>query len=371
MRFHNIILVSIFLFCHSILGAQNLIMNPDFENQNICHEYNSRCNASNWISTCDYYFEYKGETNKFVKLIAFNSTKENVRDYIQTQLLCDMIEGEEYEITLAVKQGDCVISSLGILFSDQIYYREKNELVDIEPTIDLGIQLKNKSKSEQENWIKLTTTYIANGKEKFMLIGNFQTDKDQKRKYVIEEREMTNYRYSLDHIIVKPVNEIELCDLADSVQKHWDDYRYRHSSIKLIPYIPGEITEDSITEEIIIEEVSRIDTITLSDVIFDFNSDVLTEEALLTIDEKFEQIDIDEVEQIIITGHTDNIGKSSYNIDLSLRRSEAVKNYLSSLGYYENLIMTLGKGDEFPIKDNSTEEGRKQNRRIEIKIIYR
>lgn len=376
MRFVKIlILISSVLWIFNS-HAQNLIMNPEFQQVNYCHEYNSPCAPADWISTCDFNPEYRGESNRYVKLIAFNSSKKNVRDYIQTQLLCDMVKGEEYEITIAIKQSECLVSSLGILFSDQIYYRKTNELIDVVPSIDFTEQLEEKGKKVQKEWVMLTTTYTANGTEKFMLIGNFQTDKDQKREFVLEEKQFTTYKYSLDLIYVNRVNEDELCDLADSVRNHWDEYTYRHTPIKLMPYIPGEQTSDTISEEIIeeeiiVEETPRIDTITLSDVIFDFNSDVLTDDALITIDGKFEQISIDEVDQIIITGHTDNIGKPDYNIDLSLRRSESVKSYLTSLGYYENLIITIGKGDEFPIEDNSTEEGRKANRRIEIKIIYR
>jgi len=138
-----------------------------------------------------------------------------------------------------------------------------------------------------------------------------------------------------------------------------------------MPYIPGEKPADTLPEESVPEEPPRIDSITLSDVIFDFNSAVLTDSAQVVIEEEFALINSDEVEQIFVTGHTDNTGKPKYNLDLSLRRAESVKTYLTELGFYENLIITEGKGDAFPIADNSEEEGRRLNRRIEIKIIYR
>jgi outer membrane protein OmpA-like peptidoglycan-associated protein len=71
---------------------------------------------------------------------------------------------------------------------------------------------------------------------------------------------------------------------------------------------------------------------------------------------------------IVIQGHTDNIGDKSYNQELSLKRSESIKNQLVKRGINENRIKTVGLGDNQPTADNSSEQGRKQNRRIEIII---
>lgn len=67
-----------------------------------------------------------------------------------------------------------------------------------------------------------------------------------------------------------------------------------------------------------------------------------------------------------ISGHTDNIGSANANQLLSLRRAEAVKNYLVSRGVAANRLTTVGYGFTRPIADNRTEEGRAKNRRIEF-----
>lgn len=67
-----------------------------------------------------------------------------------------------------------------------------------------------------------------------------------------------------------------------------------------------------------------------------------------------------------IVGHTDNIGNQEENLMLSLQRAEAVKNYLISQGVVADRLSTEGVGATQPIADNATEEGRRQNRRIEI-----
>ncbi|MFO0795713.1 MAG: OmpA family protein, partial [Candidatus Brocadiaceae bacterium] len=69
---------------------------------------------------------------------------------------------------------------------------------------------------------------------------------------------------------------------------------------------------------------------------------------------------------IRIEGHTDNIASMEYNIELSQKRAQAVKNYLVKRGIEESRIATVGFGFKKPIASNDTEEGRALNRRAEI-----
>ncbi len=70
--------------------------------------------------------------------------------------------------------------------------------------------------------------------------------------------------------------------------------------------------------------------------------------------------------KIRIEGHTDDIGSMKYNIDLSGKRAQAIKNYLEDKGIYPSRITTTGLGYTQPIADNDTPEGRALNRRAEI-----
>ncbi|GAB3918345.1 OmpA family protein [Mucilaginibacter boryungensis] len=72
---------------------------------------------------------------------------------------------------------------------------------------------------------------------------------------------------------------------------------------------------------------------------------------------------------ILIVGHTDNTGTDTHNMDLSIRRAEAVKSYLVSSGVDGARLNTQGKGEIEPIADNATADGRSQNRRVEIAIV--
>ncbi|MEO8794572.1 MAG: OmpA family protein [Daejeonella sp.] len=72
---------------------------------------------------------------------------------------------------------------------------------------------------------------------------------------------------------------------------------------------------------------------------------------------------------ILIIGHTDNTGSDAYNERLSNRRAEAVKAYTVSQGISTGRLTTQGRGEAEPIADNTTIEGRAQNRRVEIVIV--
>ncbi len=70
---------------------------------------------------------------------------------------------------------------------------------------------------------------------------------------------------------------------------------------------------------------------------------------------------------VSVTGHTDSTGPEAYNEGLSMRRAEAVIDYLKSIGTKVNMIAD-GKGESDPIADNSTKEGRAENRRVVIDL---
>lgn len=71
---------------------------------------------------------------------------------------------------------------------------------------------------------------------------------------------------------------------------------------------------------------------------------------------------------IKIDGYTDFIGSDSYNLDLSVKRANAIKKYLVSNGAISNNISIEGYGKQNPIANNKTESGRARNRRVEFII---
>lgn len=72
------------------------------------------------------------------------------------------------------------------------------------------------------------------------------------------------------------------------------------------------------------------------------------------------------VTRLLIEGHTDSAGSAAFNQVLSLKRANAVADYLASQGLVRSSMETAGRGESSPIADNKTKAGRAQNRRVEI-----
>ncbi|MBD0831398.1 OmpA family protein [Aestuariibaculum sediminum] len=72
---------------------------------------------------------------------------------------------------------------------------------------------------------------------------------------------------------------------------------------------------------------------------------------------------------ILVVGHTDSTGDAAYNMTLSKNRANSVTNYLTSNGISSSRLTTNWFGEEQPIADNGTAEGRAKNRRVNVAIV--
>jgi outer membrane protein OmpA-like peptidoglycan-associated protein len=73
--------------------------------------------------------------------------------------------------------------------------------------------------------------------------------------------------------------------------------------------------------------------------------------------------------RVVVKGYTDSRGTEDYNLQLSQRRADAVKNYLIAKQVNPARITAVGFGESLPVASNDTEEGRQKNRRVEIEIV--
>ena len=109
-------------------------------------------------------------------------------------------------------------------------------------------------------------------------------------------------------------------------------------------------------------------TVILKGVNFEFNKATLTKYSETILWRAYNAMIANPNVNVVITGHTDNVGSEKYNQNLSLRRAQSVKNWLVDKGIESNRMRTVGRGKLEPIADNNTEEGRLENRRIEFYV---
>jgi len=109
--------------------------------------------------------------------------------------------------------------------------------------------------------------------------------------------------------------------------------------------------------------------LTLGDILFEFEKAVLLPGAMDTIHKVAEFLMKYSNRDVLIEGHTDNVGSETYNMGLSKSRADAVRKALISKGIIEDRIIAKGYGESLPVASNETAAGRQQNRRVEIVIL--
>jgi outer membrane protein OmpA-like peptidoglycan-associated protein len=106
-----------------------------------------------------------------------------------------------------------------------------------------------------------------------------------------------------------------------------------------------------------------------SGILFDVNQSTLKTNARSNIESLATSLKNNPETTVLIVGHTDATGSDAYNQKLSVRRAEAVRSYTIAQGIASSRLSTEGRGESEAISDNTTEEGRALNRRVEIVIV--
>lgn len=111
------------------------------------------------------------------------------------------------------------------------------------------------------------------------------------------------------------------------------------------------------------------DTIVLKGVNFDFNKARLTPNAKTILDNVSDALAARADLKVEVGGHTDSVGSDDYNQRLSEQRADSVVLYLTEKGIDAGRLTAKGYGESQPIASNDTDEGREENRRVELKIV--
>ncbi|ANQ48724.1 OmpA family protein [Flammeovirga sp. MY04] len=123
------------------------------------------------------------------------------------------------------------------------------------------------------------------------------------------------------------------------------------------------------TMDIFLDRIEKGKNVTLNNIFFDSNKYDLKLKSQTELDKVLLFMQKNKDINVEIGGHTDNIGNDNYNLDLSQKRAEAVVQYLIDKGIDSNRLTAKGYGEKKPIDNNTTDEGRTNNRRIEFLIL--
>lgn len=105
-----------------------------------------------------------------------------------------------------------------------------------------------------------------------------------------------------------------------------------------------------------------------SGILFPFDSAELTSEARSNLRKLADSLQDEARTNVMILGHTDSDGSDSYNQLLSERRGRSALDYLTGQGVASSRLVSRGRGEAEPIASNESDEGKRQNRRVEVAI---
>ena len=132
-------------------------------------------------------------------------------------------------------------------------------------------------------------------------------------------------------------------------------------------FTPAEIAADGELKEL----KRRVAKGELPDVRFELDSEEIAPESYKFLQTVADLMLKTPSIKLRIDAHTCSLGSEAHNLRLSRRRAQAVKNYLVQQGVPPPSIHSKGWGSARPIADNSTEEGRRRNRRVEFRFLRR
>ena len=124
-----------------------------------------------------------------------------------------------------------------------------------------------------------------------------------------------------------------------------------------------------IQRDLLLAPIEVGEAIRLNNLFFDFNKALLRKESFPELGRVIELLKKNPTMKIEIAGHTDNVGADDINNKLSNERANAVKQYLNVNGIDANRISSRGYGKTKPIAENTSDEGRQKNRRVEFTIL--
>jgi len=371
----------------SPIQSQNLVYNPSFEEYRECPR---KIEALGTLTTVEAWFQPTAGSADYYNVCGSRDcgvpnnklgiqfphsgqgfcgiycSKTDYREYLQTQLKEPLRKNEVYRLAFYVSLSEYSsgsVATIGGLFtnnriSDTVRSVLMNKHIrSLAPGVSQTVasyyepQVVNPYENliaDTKGWTLISGTFIAEGGEEFLTIGNF---------YPASQSNVTDLD-SLTYLLPGAyyyIDDVSLTCLSCGL---------KNDSIT-IDTLPNVVKNPSP----LIDSLQVGATFVLHNIFFDFDKAILLQQSyneiqkLLTILNDYPKMKIE------VRGHTDGRGSTDYNQRLSENRAKAVVDYLISKGVDPHRLQYKGFGKSQPIDSNATDEGRARNRRVEFKVL--
>lgn len=344
----KVILLCVSLFVYVSIIAQiqekNLVPNSSFEQYKGRNPKPSITSAKPWqnVGTVDFFIKpdskdtsvYKGAHSG--KCYAGVRFQKKYKEYTYVKLTEPLKKGREYSFSMYVRlldESTVLIKQLGVYFSKEPFKMGMifNPEGIIKTTYKGGL-------SGNFEWIPITGKYVAQGGEKYLIIGNFtsNTKEDFVKRNKWNIFELKEAFYYLD--------DVTLIDTS---------------------YVPPPPIKEIITKPDTVKIHKRVEVKT---VYFENSSYKIQKKSLTLIEQIVTLCSANPLMEIEVKGYADNQGAEALNMQLAKERAASVYEYLKKRGV-TNIMEYEGYGSANPLAPNDTPENRAKNRRVEIYLI--
>jgi outer membrane protein OmpA-like peptidoglycan-associated protein len=262
----------------------------------------------------------------------------NKREYIQGTLREPLTVGKKYYFAFWVHYHCEGANNLGITFLPEKIKLDSAGLLPFRPaTFQANVNIYDK----KNTWALVRDSFIAYKPYQYFVIGNFFPDSLTK----VQSKKYNHYFAYVDDILV-----IEA-----------------ENQTQVKPVDIKKETEKWVSNITVATQVNT--AIVLKNVYFKYDSAILQDEAIPSLDDLAEQMRASPTLHIRVKGHTSSEGADDYNERLSAARARSVRQYLIKKGIAADRIEAQGYGETRPLTDNDTEEHMALNRRVEFEIV--
>ena len=392
MRNQIIFSIYVLFFVSSFVGQEdnNLVLNSSFESIEGKLKRLSQINfASDWQSPTAlnadlfskslkgdisvpeniYGKEYPKDGDNYAGILTFSYNNKKPRTYLQTKLIKSLTSGLDYCINVHVSLADLsryAIDNIGVHFSENPLTLDRKGDIIFSNQTELSNVLKNEENKifkSRYKWEKICGIYQADGKEKYITIGNFYNNKDTKYEKLLKPKDLNGVQiaeayYYIDKVEVRLIEDPASCNCNNDGRKKRESIIY-HLEVDIDESLPLDL---KLQKHSIYFDVEN------------YSLDPMFEDKLNNIVKILkENPDL----KLSINGHTDNLESEAIKedpennklINLGSYRSKSVKDFLMKSGITSERLNTRDIKSDKPASKGTSMFSMAKNRRVEFIII--
>ncbi|MBL17888.1 MAG: hypothetical protein CL848_03300 [Crocinitomicaceae bacterium] len=314
--------------------------------------------------------EHAKDGENYAGIVAYSYNNNKPRTYLQSKLTKSLAGGVDYCVKFNVSLSDLskyAIDKIGIHFgSDAVSLDRKGDIIFSDKSGEFEhiiTPMGGKVLSARYNWETVCGIYKADGKEKYITIGNFYNGKDTKAEKLKKLENFSGAQfpeayYYIDQIEVVLVNDETECDCVD-------DSKVKKEAVVYSSMEVGDISD--LTNE---QKLERLK------VYFDIESSSIEDSYVSNLEKVVQVLKENSTLKLQINGHTDKSEKEAINsdpeneklINLGNYRAINVRNYLVKKGINSSRLTPLDAGAENPASPGLSRLSLAKNRRVEFII---